>query len=307
LINTLDSRPGTETSSLTVVDFGSGSGNLILPLASLFPQCVFVAVDYKDKALALLKTRAEKAGLINVRVASPCLIQSYSGPCDVALSLHGCGSATDFVIEFALERGVPYLASPCCVGKVNGKGRAQKVGTNALLTVGGASSESKAVNKGGLVQAQRMVEPSDDESFVATRKNSVHKFGHLVRPRSTWLLEQLSLDQYSAVAIAADRSEVTEAQEADNQSWESTVCDIHSSAAARSRFCKILIETDRNERAVEAGNYSTFVAQMHSLEGYAKKDMLVGIPPAVSFNGFCKDLGDAASDGVIGEKEEEAA
>jgi len=287
LIDTLASRAETE-SPVTVVDFGSGSGNLVLPLASLFPQCAFVAVDYKEKALALLKIRAEKSGLVNLKVVPPCLIQSYSGPCDVALSLHGCGSATDFVIELALERGVPYLASPCCVGKVNGRGRGRKGATKALLAVRtstDSNSGKHAVSKPGQVQAQRMVQ-SFDESFVAVENDVFHEDGQLVRPRSRWLRGQLSMNQYSDIAIAADRSEVTESQEAGFHNLESDFCNSDMSPAAKSRFCKILVELDRNEHAVEVGNYRAFIAQMHSLESYAKKDVLVGLPPGVILGGF---------------------
>jgi methylase of polypeptide subunit release factors len=51
---------------LKIVDFGSGSGNLILPLAHLFPACDFVAVDMKAEAINILRERAAAAGLVNV-------------------------------------------------------------------------------------------------------------------------------------------------------------------------------------------------------------------------------------------------
>lgn len=55
-------RPGAR-----FVDFGSGSGNLTLPLAYLMPECSFVAVDVKAVAVDLLRERAREAGLANVR------------------------------------------------------------------------------------------------------------------------------------------------------------------------------------------------------------------------------------------------
>ena len=51
---------------MRIVDFGSGSGNLILPLAHMFPACDFVAVDMKTEAIELLRARAADAGLGNV-------------------------------------------------------------------------------------------------------------------------------------------------------------------------------------------------------------------------------------------------
>jgi methylase of polypeptide subunit release factors len=61
-----------------VVDFGSGSGNLVLPLAYLFPSCTFTAVDMKPAAIHLLSQRARVAGLDNV-VAVCARIEEYAG------------------------------------------------------------------------------------------------------------------------------------------------------------------------------------------------------------------------------------
>jgi tRNA G46 methylase TrmB len=49
-----------------VVEFGSGSGNLILPLAHLFPHFTFTAVDMKPSAVRLLQQRVQEVGLTNV-------------------------------------------------------------------------------------------------------------------------------------------------------------------------------------------------------------------------------------------------
>jgi hypothetical protein len=59
-----------------VVDFGSGSGNLTLPLAWLFPEVTFVAVDMKEEAVRLLRERAQAADLTNVTAVLGC-IESY--------------------------------------------------------------------------------------------------------------------------------------------------------------------------------------------------------------------------------------
>ena len=52
--------------SLDVVDFCSGTGNLLLPLAALFPLCRFHAVEMKPNAVAILLARAAAASLANV-------------------------------------------------------------------------------------------------------------------------------------------------------------------------------------------------------------------------------------------------
>ena len=49
-----------------LVDFGSGSGNLLLPLAALFPGCDFHAVEMKPNTVSVLLNRAAAAGLTSV-------------------------------------------------------------------------------------------------------------------------------------------------------------------------------------------------------------------------------------------------
>jgi methylase of polypeptide subunit release factors len=63
-----NSSSTTSTKSLHVVEFGSGSGNLVLPLAHLFPHFSFHAIDMKPSAVALLQERVDKAELDNVTV-----------------------------------------------------------------------------------------------------------------------------------------------------------------------------------------------------------------------------------------------
>ena len=55
-----------EGRSLDVVDFCSGTGNLLLPLAALFPRCRFHAIEMKPNAVAILLARAAAAKLTNV-------------------------------------------------------------------------------------------------------------------------------------------------------------------------------------------------------------------------------------------------
>ena len=88
----------------TVVDFGCGTGNLILPLAAANPSTRFVGLDLNPRSVALLRERADAAGLTNVR-AEVGLIEDYEGPCDVALALHVCGDGTDAVLLQAQARG----------------------------------------------------------------------------------------------------------------------------------------------------------------------------------------------------------
>jgi SAM-dependent methyltransferase len=101
---------------LHIVDFGCGTGNLLLPLAALFPSCTFTGVDMKPAALQLLQQRAAAAGLSNVAVFEG-MIEQYCQPFDVALGLHACGNATDHVLQMAVHCGAAFVVSPCCVGE----------------------------------------------------------------------------------------------------------------------------------------------------------------------------------------------
>lgn len=63
---------------LHVVEFGSGSGNLVLPLAHLFPCFTFTAVDMKASAVQLLQQRVQQGGIGNVAVREG-TIEMYDG------------------------------------------------------------------------------------------------------------------------------------------------------------------------------------------------------------------------------------
>ena len=69
---------------LHIVEFGSGSGNLVLPLAHLFPCFTFTAVDMKASAIALLGQRVQQCQMHNVRVREG-TIELYSGECNIYL------------------------------------------------------------------------------------------------------------------------------------------------------------------------------------------------------------------------------
>eukprot|EP00798_Chlamydomonas_sp_ICE-L_P025371 gene25371-11032_t len=120
-----DSATGTPNSATDletqsqyrIVEFGSGSGNLILPLATAFPHCLFHAVDFNQSAIEILQERTVAARLTNL-TASVGRIEDYEESFDVALALHACGNATDYaLIQSQLNRAA-FICSPCCIGKL---------------------------------------------------------------------------------------------------------------------------------------------------------------------------------------------
>ena len=126
----------------------------MLPLAAAFPSVRFVGIDTKERSLALLRSRACAAGwevgdsahsthsmakslgahsvggqsvagqsigeqLPGSRITSwHGTIGDYDGPCDVVLSLHACGSASDDALTLAARHGAAFAVSPCCIGKL---------------------------------------------------------------------------------------------------------------------------------------------------------------------------------------------
>ena len=97
---------------MRVVDFGAGSGNLILPLAKRFPDVRFTAVEMKRRSAEILERRAAAAGLTNVDVVVD-MIEKTTFGFDVGVALHACGNATDFTIARCLAAAAAFAVSPC--------------------------------------------------------------------------------------------------------------------------------------------------------------------------------------------------
>ena len=134
---TLGLGPGGSKRRPTIVDFGCGTGNLLLPLAAQHPEADFVGLDLNPRSIDLLSARARDAGLANV-AARVGLIEEYEGPCDLALALHVCGSGTDAVLLQAQARGAAFVVAPCCIGKLRDGGLKSVAGMkNAISTADG--------------------------------------------------------------------------------------------------------------------------------------------------------------------------
>jgi hypothetical protein len=116
LLRSLPPPPGRP---LTVVDFGSGTGNLTLPLAWALPGVRFVAVDGKQTSVNLLEARAQQAGLGNVTALCARIEDCHDLRFDAALGLHVCGSGTDAAMAAATAANAVLCVSPCCIGKTS--------------------------------------------------------------------------------------------------------------------------------------------------------------------------------------------
>ena len=235
-------RASESTYRPTVVEFGAGSGNLVLALAHRFPVADFVAVEMKARSLELLLARAREAGLANVRGCQG-MIESYGERFDVAVALHACGNATDYAMLQAARHGAAYVVAPCCIGKLK-----------YSLSGGSSFSDTRRDYCG-------------DAGSGATMLPPVH------HPRSEWL-RTMPLEAFAAVAKLADCGESM----ADSAGGDSTNGD---GALPLPRRCKLAVERDRQEAMRDVG-YSTLSFLMDDgVQGALsampnKADMLVG-------------------------------
>jgi len=105
------------TRNAKIVEFGCGTGNLSLSLASLFPAAHFILIDMKPVCLQLARIRAKLAGLRNVDFHDG-KIEDVDFDFDIGLALHVCGCATDLAMDQCYRAKASFLVSPCCIGKL---------------------------------------------------------------------------------------------------------------------------------------------------------------------------------------------
>jgi len=101
----------------TVVDFCCGSGHLGIVIAYLKPSLTVILVDNKEESLRRAKDRVEKLDLKNVMIVHSNL-DYFNSNFQVGLCLHGCGIATDLVLEKCILQNAAFVLCPCCYGGV---------------------------------------------------------------------------------------------------------------------------------------------------------------------------------------------
>lgn len=232
-------RPGA-----AVVDFGCGSGNLLLALAATHPTIRWVGVDGNAHAAALLERRAAAAGLQNVTAVAGRIegwaegqgrevVEAAGGDVAAVVALHVCGAATDHALLQALALEAAFIALPCCIGKV------------------GATPPDKLVDIGGA------------EGAGGTVREVPLDF-----PRSTWLREAVSEDEFASLCAAADF--------AGHQGCDGY--DRRAPEAALPRAAVLALGSDRLAPASEAG-YSSFLAPLPEDGADVRGHLLLGVPP----------------------------
>ncbi|XP_022169635.1 glutathione S-transferase C-terminal domain-containing protein [Myzus persicae] len=100
-----------------VVDFCCGSGHLGIVIAYLVPNLTVILVDNKEESLRRARERVEKLDLKNIMIVHSNL-DYFKANFQVGLCLHGCGVATDLVLEKCLLQNATFVVCPCCYGGV---------------------------------------------------------------------------------------------------------------------------------------------------------------------------------------------
>ncbi|CAD7702304.1 unnamed protein product [Ostreobium quekettii] len=235
-----------------VVDFGCGTGCLVVPLAHLFPAHQFVGLDMKAQALRILEDRALAAGVQNLSTVL-CMVEHYDEPFDVSLALHACGNATDHALLQAQRRRAAYIVSPCCVGKLK------------FSMAGGPSFRSRRTKRERGVATVCDGQGKD----AAQREGRAQRTPQVRHPRSQWMRTALREpeQQFKLLAKIGDFA----------LSTASTPTALEEDAETVSRLCKLHLEIDRNEAAKEVGYRVGLFKAIHH-DRMAKGDVLAGVP-----------------------------
>ena len=125
----------TISRDVTIIDCGSGAGNLAISLAGMLSRhrndsnnqhVNVLAVDVNKQALQRLEHRAGVSEIPTGCLSTLCadladtqeIISHIPQNHDiVVVSLHACGSASDMAMELALECKCPFVICPCCTAK----------------------------------------------------------------------------------------------------------------------------------------------------------------------------------------------
>ena len=228
------------------VDFGCGTGNVLMTCAATFPEIDFVGVDLNATSIEILNSRIRKSGLTNVSAVVGLIEDGDTFGADCALALHVCGSATDRVLNSAVRARIPFVIAPCCVGKVQ---------------EGGMRSLNRMRND--LISLDKI----EDIDRMRNDLISLDKIEDIERPRSRLMRAAgFDFEAYMSAATLADWS--------GHQGVDPS--DPNEPLAALPRRAKSAIEADRGEFAREHA-YDVTLHKMPAQSGI-RDDVLVGIP-----------------------------
>ena len=242
----------------TIVDFGCGTGNLLLPLAAEHPEADFVGLDLNPRSIELLARRARDAGLTNVQ-SQVGLVEEYTGPCDLALALHVCGSGTDAVLLQAQARNAAFVVAPCCIGKLRDGGLKSVAGMRRAI-----STFEDTHTNGDL----ETTEDDDSPEELVVRPGNGMPAMRVIHPRSRWMRGEVQRPVYMGLAAAADWS---------GHAGVDAMRAFTGELGRLPRAAKAAVELDRGAAAAEAGYGVRMMKMLHPGAGL-KNDIILGFP-----------------------------
>jgi hypothetical protein len=251
---------------LTIVDAGSGAGNLAISLAGLLAKqlpdrmnaITVCAVDVNPMALQRLTARAATLPVNDsIYVTTLCAdLASVVLPADTAVvcSLHACGAATDLAIRLATQLQVPFVTSPCCTAKAV---------TSRLLLKN--------------IHGRPMMESSSAQRSAAPDT--------ITYPRSAWLRSNLQQlidkekdnmvdDNSNKNSQSPERYYEILARTADVGLGPQTPIEQRT----HQRLAKYAVELDRLMGVQERHQYTTRIFKLNGHEDYGKSELMVGAP-----------------------------
>jgi SAM-dependent methyltransferase len=233
----LDQKPPTHIQ--VVADLGCGAGNLSLPLAWWLQSAGVLVrgVDINAISLNRLAQRASDASVdleqlemdLVMLIDTSDATASVLSDCSAVVSLHACGAASDMSIAAAVANSLPFAVSPCCIGKVK-----------------------RSIIPGGM--------PSLESGTRSGSRRTEISF-----PRSVWLCQTVTPNEYELLAAAADyggSNSVLDSNEFDRRQ--------------RCREAKQIVELDRLQWAQEHGYYVRMLELPRIGPLYSKRELLLG-------------------------------
>ena len=111
---------------LRIADFGCGKSYLTFAVHYFLTEikkipCEIEGLDLKEEVIAYCNDMASKLGLKGL-IFHTGNIADYSGAHspDLVITLHACDTATDFALQYAVEKGARAILSvPCCQHQIN--------------------------------------------------------------------------------------------------------------------------------------------------------------------------------------------